>query len=244
MLKRSRLTEIFGGTPGPRLALAQGEAALSTQETPHPCPACGRARSSQPPFTPGLEVDAANERPRTPLCCTSPELNAPESLHPARQIKCTSWKVTSAGYLGRCFIAFSENQQHAAEERKARGEGTASESQPLHPGWGGPTSASAQTLWLKTGTHSLGHEMVLCKKRYSEAPFFYKYLSLSLPPSLSVFHGCSCGWGPLRGLRTDPETGWCTSLGHFSDYSGYVNLITVAPVTEMLQSLQICSRLH
>lgn len=49
--KNIRLTEIFGGTPGPRLALAQGEAALSAQETPHPCPACGRARSSQPPFT-------------------------------------------------------------------------------------------------------------------------------------------------------------------------------------------------
>lgn len=45
-----RLTEIFGGTPGSGLALAQGEAALSAQEAPHPCPACGGARSSQPPF--------------------------------------------------------------------------------------------------------------------------------------------------------------------------------------------------
>lgn len=60
MMKRRTLTEIFGSTPGPRLALAQGEAALSAQETPHPCPACGRARSSQPPFTPGPEVDAAS----------------------------------------------------------------------------------------------------------------------------------------------------------------------------------------
>lgn len=41
--------------------------------------------------------------------------------------------------------------------------------------------------------------MVLCKKRYCEAPFFYKYLSLSLSLSL-------CGWGPLKGLRSDPET--------------------------------------
>lgn len=89
-MKRNRLTEIFGGTPGTRLALAQGEAALSAQETPHPCPACGRARSSQPPFTPGLEVDAAKECPRTPLCCSSPELNTPKNLHPARQIKCNS----------------------------------------------------------------------------------------------------------------------------------------------------------
>lgn len=54
-----RLTEIFGSAPGPRLALAQGEAALSAQETPHPCPACSRARSSQPPYTPGLGGDAA-----------------------------------------------------------------------------------------------------------------------------------------------------------------------------------------
>lgn len=85
MTQRNRLTEIFGGTPGPRLALAQGEAALSAQETPHPCPACGRARSSQPPFTPDLEVDAAKECPRTPLCCSSPELAASKSLYPARR---------------------------------------------------------------------------------------------------------------------------------------------------------------
>lgn len=89
IIRRNRLTEIFGGTPGPRFALAQGEATLSAQETPHPCPACGRARSSQPPFTPGLEVDAAKECPRTPLCCSSPELTASEILYPARQIKCT-----------------------------------------------------------------------------------------------------------------------------------------------------------
>lgn len=71
-----RLTEIFGGTPGPGLALAQGEAALPAQETPHPCPACSRARSSQPPFTPSRGVDAAKECPRTPSCCSSPELTA------------------------------------------------------------------------------------------------------------------------------------------------------------------------
>lgn len=53
-VRETRLTEIFGGAPGPRLALAQGEAALSAQEAPHPCPACGRARSSQPFLTPRL----------------------------------------------------------------------------------------------------------------------------------------------------------------------------------------------
>lgn len=58
-VQKRGLTEIFGGAPGPGLALAQGEAALSAQETPHPCPACSRARSSQPIFTPSLGVDAA-----------------------------------------------------------------------------------------------------------------------------------------------------------------------------------------
>ncbi len=107
MIRGNRLTEIFGGTPGPRLALAQGEAALSAQETPHPCPACGRARSSQPPFTPDLEVDAAKECPRTPSCCSSPEPTASKSLYPpTRQIKCTE-KVTSVGYLGQCLPLFS-----------------------------------------------------------------------------------------------------------------------------------------
>lgn len=135
MIQGKRLTEIFGGTPGPRLALAQGEAALSAQETPHPCPACGRARSSQPPFTPNLEVNAAKECPRTPSCCSSPELTASKSLYPpARQIKCTK-KVTSVGYLANASpCSQSENQQFAAEERKAGGEGRASESQALHPG--------------------------------------------------------------------------------------------------------------
>lgn len=87
IIKRRRLTEIFGGAPGPGLALAQGEAALSAQETPHPCPACGRARSSQPPSTPSLGVDAAKECPPTPSCCSSPELTASKS--PAPQINCT-----------------------------------------------------------------------------------------------------------------------------------------------------------
>lgn len=138
MMKRNRLTEIFGGTPGPRLALAQGEAALSAQETPHPCPACGRARSSQPPFTPGLEVDAAKECPRTPLCCSSPELNAPKastqlgksSATPKRSHLQVIWADASP-------CSQSENQRCAAEERKARGEGRASERWALHSGWGG-----------------------------------------------------------------------------------------------------------
>ena len=233
-----RLTEIFGGAPGPRLALAQGEAALSAQETPHPCPACGRARSSQRPFTPGLEVDAATECPLTPSRCSSPELTASKSLYPASQIK-RAQKVTFAGFLGASFSQ-SENQRSGAEERKAGGKGRASECQALHPGWGGPASASVQTLWLsdyqETGTRSLGPEMVLCKKRYCEAPFFYKYLSHSL--SLSHPHSLSSSvahvdGAPLRGLGTDPETVWCTSQGHFSDYSGCVNLSTGAPVTEM-----------
>lgn len=42
------LTEILGSTSGARLALAQGEAALSAQETPHPRPARGGARPGQP----------------------------------------------------------------------------------------------------------------------------------------------------------------------------------------------------
>lgn len=79
-----RLTEIFGGTPGSRLALAQGEAALSAQETPHPCPACGRARSSQSPLSPFLGVDAAKECPLTPSSCSSPEPFVSLSLYPPR----------------------------------------------------------------------------------------------------------------------------------------------------------------
>lgn len=74
--QKSRLTEIFGGTPGSGLALAQGEAALSAQEAPHPCPACGGARSSQPPVTSCLEAGAAAERPQTPLCRSSPGLDS------------------------------------------------------------------------------------------------------------------------------------------------------------------------
>lgn len=153
-------------------------------------------------------------------------------------MKC-AWKVTFAGFLDASFSQ-SENQRSGAEERKAGGKGRASECQALHRGWGGPASASVQTLWLsdyqKTGTRSLGPEMVLCKKRYCEAPFFYKYLSHSL--SLSHPHSLSSSvahvdGAPLRGLGTDPETVWCTSQGHFSDYSGCVNLSTGAPVTEM-----------
>lgn len=84
-----RLTKIFGRTPGPRLALAQGEAALSAQETPHPCPACGRARSSQPPFAPSLGDEAAKECPRTPLCCPSPEITLSKSFSPSTQLDFT-----------------------------------------------------------------------------------------------------------------------------------------------------------
>lgn len=76
---QKRLTEIFGGTPWSGLALAQGEAALSAQEAPHPCPACRRARSSQPPsFTSWPEVGAAEECPQTPSCCFSPGINSPK----------------------------------------------------------------------------------------------------------------------------------------------------------------------
>lgn len=70
-IQNETLTEIFGGTPGARLALAQGEAALPAQETPHPRPACCGARSSQSPFTPGPEVDAASGCRATPPRCSS-----------------------------------------------------------------------------------------------------------------------------------------------------------------------------
>ncbi len=163
------------------------------------------------------------ECPRTPSRCSFPELTASKHLYPAWQIKC-AYEVTSP-------CSQSENERCAAEERRAGGEGRASESQALHPGWGGPASASVQTLWLsdsqKTGTHSLDSEMVHCKKRYCEAPFFYKYLSLShsLSSTLTLCLPLLLVWmGPLRGPRTDPETMWRTSQGHFSDYSSCVNL--------------------
>lgn len=94
--QKSRLTEIFGGTPGSGLALAQGEAALSAQEAPHPCPACGGARSSQPPVTSCLEAGAAAERPQTPLCRSSPGLDSlpPSPSRPSKSIP-TSQMVTS-----------------------------------------------------------------------------------------------------------------------------------------------------
>lgn len=51
------------------------------------------------------------------------------------------------------------------------------------------------------------------RKRYSEAPFFYKYLPL--PLSLSL---CDAGGlGPLSRLRTDPETACQSSKGRRSD---------------------------
>lgn len=103
---RSRLTEISGGAPGPRLALAQGEAALSAQETPHPCPACGGARSGQPPVTSSPEVHAAKECPGTPLRCYSPELIASKSPYPDLCIKGTS-RVTFLGDLGQFLPLFS-----------------------------------------------------------------------------------------------------------------------------------------
>lgn len=102
-----RLTEILGSTPGSRLALAQGEAALSAQEAPHPCPACGGARSCQPPVTSCLEVGAAVERQQTPSCRSSPGFDSlerlPPSLPPPEPSKSipTSQKVTSVGFPGR-----------------------------------------------------------------------------------------------------------------------------------------------
>ena len=173
---RNRLTEIFGGTPGARLALAQGEATLSAQETPHPCPACGRARSSQPPNTPDQGVGAAKECLQTPLCCSSPELKPFKSLHPARQIKCASQKghICSLTRLVPC-LALPSNREPVVctwrEEGQRRGE---SIWKSLHPGWGGP--ASIQTLPQgdnqKTGTRSLGPEMVLCEKKVLRSPIF------------------------------------------------------------------------
>lgn len=121
--QRSGLTEIFGGAPGSGLALAQGEAALSAQEAPHPCPACGGARSSQPPVTSCLEAGAAVERPQTPLCRSSPGLDSlPPSLPlPAEQINPNFpnghiWAEPSPQSL-------SDDQRKRAQERIARGVG-------------------------------------------------------------------------------------------------------------------------
>lgn len=49
------------------------------------------------------------------------------------------------------------------------------------------------------------------RKRYSEAPFFYKYLSL-LSLSLSL-HALLVDAGPLGGLKSDPETAAWSSQG-------------------------------
>lgn len=117
--QKSRLTEIFGGTPGSGLALAQGEAALSAQEAPHPCPAGGGARSSQPPVASCLEAGAAVERPQTPPCRSSPGLDSlPRSPSRAEQINPNFpnghiWAEPSPQSL-------SDDQRSRAQERRAR----------------------------------------------------------------------------------------------------------------------------
>lgn len=190
LITRNQLTEIFGGTPGARLALAQGEATLSAQETPHPCPACGRARSSQPPNTPGQGVGAAKECLQTPLCCSSPEFKTLKTLHPARQIKCASQKGHIWG-ITRLVPCPALNQRTSGVHLKGgrpeeRGEHLEVRLSILGEVVQPPSKPYGKATIRKTGTRSLGPEMVLSEKRYCEAPFFYKYLSHSLSLSLTL----------------------------------------------------------
>lgn len=131
--------------------------------------------------------------PRTPSRCSSPELTLPAKKkgppNPAERIKRALKGHICGLHAGQSLPSRSqsENRRRAAEESQA---GAGAGSLALHPGRGGPASASVQTLWQsdeqETGTRSLGPEMVLCAKRYCEAPFFYKYLSHSLALSLAL----------------------------------------------------------
>lgn len=177
--QRSGLTEIFGGAPGSGLALAQGEAALSAQEAPHPCPACGGARSSQPPVTSCLEAGAAVERPQTPLCRSSPGLDSlPPPPGRANQSQLPKWS-----HLGRTLSTILVRRpEEASPGEDSQRSGCPSCVRGLSLSLAPKSRLSGDQ---ETGTRSLGPGTVLCEKRYHGAPFFYKYPSLPL----SVFIG-------------------------------------------------------
>lgn len=178
-----RLTEVFGGTPGSGFALAQGEAALSAQEAPHPCPACGGARSSQPPFTSCPEVGAAEGLPQTPRCCSSPGISSYERLPtpspppPAEQNRSRlSKKVTSVGFPGRPLSPVPVRQP---ELPNRGGEGW---------GRGCPSQVRRSSLCLtpKPCDRKLGHALLVLEQFFARKGTAEPHFSINTLPSLSL----------------------------------------------------------